>query len=112
MHSRLPLLLIGFLATAARSNANGFAGLPLVGIGNGREAGKLHLTFIRRKVSASPAPDITYAVEFSDALSAWAVNGSATENVTSIDNTFERVTATDSVATTSKRFVRIKRTAQ
>lgn len=48
---------------------------------------------------------------FSDALSSWAVNVSATELVTSIDSTFERVTVTDSAATSGKRFVRVRVTS-
>jgi len=93
--------------------ANGSAGLPLVGVGTGADAGKLQLTYLRRKASASPAPGVTYAVEFSDALASWAVNGSATQSVpVSIDDFFERVTVTDSVATPTKRFVRVRVTAQ
>jgi len=87
---------------AATLAANGSAGLPLVGTDNSR---KLQLTYIRRK--ASTAPGISYRVEFSDALASWAVNGSATESVTSIDTTFERVTVTDS-SSAVKRFVRVR----
>ena len=89
--------------------ANGSAGLPLVGIGTGADAGKLQLTYIRRK--ATSAPGVTYAVEFSDTLASWAVNGSAVESATFIDSTFERVTVTDSSATSSKRCVRVRTTA-
>ncbi len=84
--------------------ANGTAGLPLVGVES--STGKLQLTYIRRK--SATAPGITYAVEFSDALATWAVNASATESVTSIDTTFERVTVTDSFASPAKRFVRVR----
>ena len=88
--------------------ANGTAGLPLVGVGSGPDTGKLQITYIRRKASATPAPGITYAVEFSDALTSWAVNGSASVSVTDLDATFERVTVTDSVSAPTKRFVRVR----
>jgi len=82
---------------------SGTAGLPR----QGTNSGKLTLTYIRRKSSATPG--ITYAVEFSNNLSSgsWAVNGAATESATSIDASFERVTVTDSV-TTSPRFARVR----
>lgn len=94
---------------AAILATSGSAGLPLVGIGTGPDVGKLQITYIRRKASSNP--DLTYSVEFSDALNGWAVNGSATESVSSIDPTFERVTVTDSVANSSKRFARSRVTA-
>jgi hypothetical protein len=50
---------------------------------------------------------VTYGVEFSDALSSWAANGSALETVTWMNTEFERVTVTDSVASNDKRFVRV-----
>ena len=83
---------------------SGTAGLPKLGV-NG--SGKLTLTYIRRK--ASTTPGIACAVEFSNNLDAgsWAVNGAATESVTSIDSNFERVTVTDSL-TTPKRFARVR----
>jgi hypothetical protein len=89
---------------AARLTPAGSAGLPFGGV----ESGKLYLTYIRRKATASPAPGITYAVEFSDTLASgsWAVNSAAAESVTSLDATFERVTVTDSV-TPTKRFGRV-----
>ena len=81
---------------------NGAAGLPLVG----RDAnGRLTVTYIRRKASSNPG--ISYAVEYSNSLSAWTTNASATESTTSIDSTFERVTVTDS-ASPVKRFARVK----
>ncbi len=86
--------------------SDGSAGLPLLGV-NG--FGQLQITFIRRK--ASTGSGITYSVEFSDALATWAVNPSATEGVTSLDATFERVTVTDSLAAPAKRFARVKVTA-
>ena len=84
----------------------GFAGLPF----GATEAvtGKLTITYIRRKAATNPG--ISYAVEFSETLSAWGTNLSATESATSIDTTFERVTITDST-TFTKRFVRVKVTA-
>jgi len=98
---------------AAVLTADGSAGLPLADVATwGVDAGKLQLTYIRRKASATPAPGITYAVEFSDALASWAVNGSATETiVTDLGTTFERVTVTDSAATSSKRFARVRVTS-
>ena len=83
------------------------AGLPLGGVESG--TGKLQLTYIRRKSSTTLG--VTYAVEFSEALATWGLNGSATELVTSIDATFERVTVTDSLSAPTKRFVRVRVTA-
>ena len=93
---------------AAILAANGTAGLPLVGVGTGPDTGKLQITYIRRKASATPTPGITYAVEFSDALTTWAVNPLATATVTDLGPTFERVTVTDSVSAPTKRFVRVR----
>ena len=86
---------------------NGSAGLPFAAVDG---SGKLALTYIRRKASASPAPGVSYAVEFSDALATWGVNGSAIESAVSIDATFERVTVTDS-ANPASRFARVRVTA-
>jgi hypothetical protein len=85
---------------------DGTAGLPLVGVGSGVDAGKLQLTFIRRK--ASSGPGISYTVEWSDALATWGVNTSTGESVTSIDDTLERVTVTDSASGSTRRFVRVR----
>jgi hypothetical protein len=93
---------------------SGSAGLPFVSIGTGPDAGKLQLTYIRRKAAASPAPGITYAVQFSNDLAVtdpWAANRSATESATSLDATFERVTVTDPLALPTRRFARVKVTA-
>lgn len=82
----------------------GTAGLPTITVD---PAGKLAIIYLRRKSSSNSG--ITYSVEFSDALaSAWAPNPAATESVTSLDATLERVTVTDSVATPSARFARVK----
>lgn len=86
----------------AVTTATGTAGLPLV---NTDGAGKLQVTFIRRKSTSNPG--ITYNVEFSDTLAAWASNPSATINVVNIDTTFERVIVTDNTSA-SKRFVRLR----
>jgi len=86
---------------------SGSAGLPFSSIEAG--TGKLQLTFIRRKAASSPG--ITYMVEFSDDLTTWTTNPSATASATSIDSTFERVTLTDSLASPTKRFVRVRLTA-
>jgi hypothetical protein len=83
----------------------GTAGLPLVRVGTGSDAGKLQITYIRRK--AASRPGVTYSVEFSDALTSWAVNSAAVETVTSINSDFERVTVTDSVTSNTERFVRV-----
>jgi len=84
--------------------ANDSAGLPFVDVDG---TGKLRVTYIRRKISSNPG--VTYAVEFSDALATWAVNGFATEGTpTSINATFERVTITDSVTAPDKRFARVR----
>ncbi len=100
----------GQAATLATPNAtvltpSGSAGLPYVSL-LPAPSSTLQLTYLRRKASTSPG--VTYTVEFSDDLVTWAVNGSATESVTSLDATFERVTVTDSVAAPAKRFVRVK----
>lgn len=88
--------------------ASGSAGLPLVGVGTGGDAGKLQITFVRRKAASNSG--INYSVEFSDTLAAgsWAANGLATTSTAvSIDTDYERVTVTDSVVQ-PKRFVRVK----
>jgi hypothetical protein len=90
---------------AATLDPVGSAGLPFVGV-NG--TGQLQISFIRRKISSNPG--ITYTVEFSANLTAWAGNPSATETVTSIDATFERVTVSDSFPP-NKRFARVRVTA-
>jgi hypothetical protein len=101
----------GQASTLATPNAAslapaGTAGLPYVSIGSGADTGKLQLTYIRRKPSASPG--VTYSVEFSDTLATWAANPSATESANSLDATFERVTVTDSLASPARRFVRVR----
>lgn len=106
----------GQAPTLATPNAtiltpDGSAGLPYLSIGTGPDAGKLQLTFIRRKAVASPASGTTYAVEFSTDLGVsvpWAANPSASESATSLDATFERVTVTDSLVAPARRFVRVK----
>jgi hypothetical protein len=82
-------------------------GLPAVDLGTGENEGKLQITYIRRKASSDPG--ISYLVQFSEALGAWAHNPSATEQVAPVQNTvFERVTVTDSTTEASKRFVRLR----
>ena len=88
----------------------GSAGLPRVGIEP--VSGKLQLSYIRRKAAANSG--LNYAVAFSNDLGAadpWAVNASATEIVTSIDTSCERVTVTDSLTSSARRFVRVFVTA-
>jgi hypothetical protein len=98
---------VGSLSTphTAVVEANASAGLPLLGVQ--AATSKLQVTYLRRK--ASTAPGISYVVQFCDDLAdgLWAPNGSATEGITSIDGTFERVTVTDSV-TSTPRFVRVR----
>lgn len=84
---------------------DGGVGLPRVGV---NDAGRLQITFLRRKDSSTPG--ILSAVEFSDTLAAdsWAANPSAVESVTSLDATLERVTLTDSVPYSARRFARVR----
>jgi len=89
----------------------GTAGLPLIGIDNA--TGRLQVTFIRRKGS-TPAPGVTYSVEFSQDLGIadpWAVDATASEAVDPISNILERVTVQSSNATPDRLFVRVKVTA-
>jgi hypothetical protein len=81
----------------------GAAGLPR----RGESAGKLTITYIRRKSTSTPG--VTYAVEFSNTLStgSWAINASATESAANIDTNFERVTVTDH-AVFAQRFARVR----
>jgi len=89
--------------------AGGIAGLPAVGTEAG--TGNLQLTYVRRRASSS-VTGITYTVQFSTDLGIsdpWAVNPSATESVTSIDSTFERVVLTDAFTSSApRRFVRVE----
>lgn len=82
----------------------GSAGLPMVGMD---ATGKLQITYIRRKASSNPG--ITYAVKLSSDLGVadpWNENAAATESATSLDDFFERVTLTDSVAA-NNRFAKV-----
>ncbi|MEO8616552.1 MAG: hypothetical protein ABI600_15525 [Luteolibacter sp.] len=81
----------------------GSAGLPRGGQEPGTQ--KLTITYIRRKASSNSG--INYTVQFSDVLTTWAPNPLATESITSVDSTFERVTVTDSVIPPAKRFARV-----
>ena len=85
---------------------DGSGGLPLPGTATGADAGKLQITYIRRKDSSIPG--ISYIVEFSDDLVAWGINALAIESVTSIDSAIERVTVKDSMVSSDKRFVRVR----
>ena len=101
-------LLVAPNATAL--SMGGAAGLPRAGIDPA--SGKLQLTYIRRKAGSNSG--LAYAAPFSNDLGAadpWAVNASATESVTSIDTSFERVTVTDSVSHPAGRFVRVRVTS-
>lgn len=85
--------------------AAGAAGLPAIGVSGD---GRVTLLYVRRKAASQPG--ITYVVEFSSTLEpdSWAANASATETVTSLDDTWERVLVTDSLAATPRRFVRVR----
>jgi len=99
---------VGALTTpnSAILTAEGIAGLPWVGIEN--PSGKLQITYIRRKASVSPTPGITYTVQFSDDLIAWAPDGNPSVNITDLGPTFERVTVTESATSPTRRFVRVQ----
>ncbi|MBP6865792.1 MAG: hypothetical protein KBC32_11080 [Candidatus Didemnitutus sp.] len=90
---------LGVLAAA------GAAGLPAIGVSGD---GRVTLLYVRRKAASQPG--ITYVVEFSSTLEpdSWTTNASATETVTSLDDTWERVLVTDSLAATPRRFVRVR----
>ena len=94
------------LTTANRSTlpADGMAGLPLAG---GKIDGKPELTYIRRKASSNPG--ITYTVQFSNDMSpgSWGTRTAATESVTSLGSTFERVAVHHSEAA-QIRFARVR----
>lgn len=85
---------------------SGSAGLPLVGVENG--TGRLQITYIRPKATATSG--VTCTVMFSDSLinGSWSANPNATESVTSIDSTYERVIVTDSATVSNRRFVRVQ----
>ena len=83
------------------ATATGNAGLPAAAVDS---SGSLTLRYIRRKAAAA-----SYAVEYSSDLAtgSWAVNTSATEIVSPIDDTWERVVVTDSNARAAARFIRV-----
>ncbi len=82
-------------------SADGNAGLPS---GSMDMNGRLQITYIRRKPSSNPG--INYAVQFTDTPGVWEVNPSAHESAVTIDDTFQRLTVTDSSAG-PQRFARI-----
>ena len=101
---------VGQRSTLAVANnliltSNGYAGLPQI---SKDASGRLTVTYIRRNSSSSPR--IGYSVEFSNSLSTFAVNPSATETLEFPDSNVERVTVRDSAAT-AHRFARVKVTA-
>ncbi|HEX8311595.1 MAG TPA: hypothetical protein VF614_09780, partial [Chthoniobacteraceae bacterium] len=90
--------------------AAGSAGLPRVRV---LPAGdQLEVTFIRRK--AATQPGVVYTVQFSDSMASgsWLPNPAATEQVTSIDGVFERVTLSVPRSGDNKRFARVKVSAE
>jgi hypothetical protein len=105
---------VGQKPTLAEANGatlnpvSGTAGLPVVGLDG---SGRLTITYIRS--IALPAPGISYAVQFKTAVSdpTWAVNPSATESITPINASYERVVVTDSIVANPSRFVRVQVTA-
>jgi hypothetical protein len=84
-------------------SAAGVAGMPR---GGSDGAGRLTVTYIRRKAASDPG--VSYAVEFCDGTFSWSTNSSATENVVSINSTLERVTVTDSVSGGAQRLARVR----
>ena len=84
----------------------GIAGLPATQVSS--TGNQLELTFIRRK--ASTRPGIVYTVLYSSSLAAgsWAQDPAATEQITSVDDVFERVTTSVSLSGVTKRFARVK----
>lgn len=95
--------------TAVVNPTGGIAGLPSNAVD---DAGKLTLTYVRLKASVNSG--IISSVEYSNTLVTgdWAQNPSATEVVTSIDSTYERVTVTDSVTAGPRRFARVRITVE
>jgi hypothetical protein len=85
----------------------GLAGLPLIRLENISGQSRLTMEFVRRRTAG--APGITYHVEFGTDLSTWTETG--TEVITQIDDTWERVKVSDSVANAPKRFGRLRATA-
>lgn len=81
------------------------AGLPAATLDG---TGHLQLTFVRRRPASWPG--INYQVVFGNDLLSWAQNPGAAESIVSIDDTWERVTVTDTAAspTTQVRFCRVQ----
>ena len=95
-------------ADSATMASTGNKGLPLIAQDG---AGRLTVTFVRRK--ASTTPGVSYTVQFSSSATGntFAVNPSAPpSNPVSLDATWERVTVTDTVipnAAQPMRFARL-----
>jgi photosystem II stability/assembly factor-like uncharacterized protein len=86
----------------------GSSGLPFIDL-TATPAPALRVNYVRRKALSSPG--IAYTVEFASDLTApapWATNPSATETVTSLDATWERVTLTDTLPASPRRFARVR----
>lgn len=84
----------------------GEAGLPLIRVDS---SGFLEVTYISRTDSSNPG--VSYQVQFTNDLQIdFEENPSASEDTTSIDSNFERVTVTDSVDTSTEpsRFGRVQ----
>lgn len=83
---------------------NGNSGLPSV---NMPATDQFNLTYIRRK--AATHTGIIYSAEFSEDLVTWVVDSSASESVTPVDATIERVVvSTNANPFPIKRFVRVR----
>ena len=82
--------------------ASGLAGLPRQGL----NAGALTITYIRHQASLNPG--VTYAVKFSSSLAAFTVNPASAETFFDLGGGFERVTVTDSIPASAKRFARVE----
>lgn len=80
----------------------GDSGLPLIEVSAGP---RLSITYVRRKASA--APGITYQAMSGEDLVGFSLLDPALETVTSIDDTWERVTIVDPVIS-SRRFGTLK----
>lgn len=82
----------------------GTLGLPRHDLGPDN---RLRLEFVRR--TAASGPGIAYTVQFSDTLAegSWAANPAATAAITPIDGNWERVSVTDSLVLSGRRFARV-----
>lgn len=93
-----------FPEPATMTAGTGLRGLPLVRLENVAAIGpRLTVEFVRR--TAASGAGITYATQFASRLDAWQTGG--TESVTAINERWERVKVTDTVAPGTARFGRV-----